>query len=238
MRVAAVRQGGIRTEAFVWSPLLPDAVGGTAYTGLMHVADWKATYASGVAGMSREDVVAFDAGPFPDESVNHWDAIVGGAGVAGPRQELITAVHSAKHYPGNCSMSAWESRSCAAVIHSGDLKMMLGFVGDPRVLVWNESTNGQKVPFGLTEGTCGIYGHDDRCTSPGRGGRPAPEPSDPGGCLCECCPIVRTQRAVSRRRPISGLGDPRRCGDGAMAQPWLTRRRVQPSLPQTVACST
>ena len=41
-------EGGVRTEAFVWSPLLPKSRRGTEWAGLAHLADWFYTYAVGV----------------------------------------------------------------------------------------------------------------------------------------------------------------------------------------------
>lgn len=35
---------------------------------------------------------------------------------------------------------------------------MLGYVGDPRLLPMNESTSGERVPFGATGGKCGLAG--------------------------------------------------------------------------------
>ncbi len=45
-------EGGMHGLGFVASPLLPDAVKGTIYKGLMHVSDWFPTIVAGVAGGS------------------------------------------------------------------------------------------------------------------------------------------------------------------------------------------
>ena len=79
-------------------------------------------------------------------------------GAAAPRTELIHHLHSPKYYPGNCSENCWGGRNCPAVITSGALKLMLGYVGDPRLLQMNESTRGKRVPFGATGGICGLAG--------------------------------------------------------------------------------
>ena len=180
-----VYEGGIRTQAFVWaSPaLMPAAARGTKYGGLMHVADWRATYAEGVVGLTAAEVD--DGGAFAAESHNHWASIVGSA--APPRTELIHTVHSPKYYPGNCTMQWWGGRNCAAVITIGDLKLIHGFAGDPRRKRLDEDTGGATVPFGLSGGRCGLAGFDDRCDSPGNTtGKPKPEPDDPDGCLHGC----------------------------------------------------
>lgn len=79
-------------------------------------------------------------------------------GASAPRTELIHHLHSPKYYPGNCTQGCWGGRNCPAVITSGDLKLMLGYVGDPRRLPMNESTSGERVPFGATGGKCGLAG--------------------------------------------------------------------------------
>ena len=75
-----------------------------------------------------------------------------------PRTELVHHLHSPKYYPRNCTQNCWGGRNCPAVITSGDLKLMLGYVGDPRRLTMNESTGGARVPFGATGGECGLAG--------------------------------------------------------------------------------
>ena len=118
-----------------------------------------------------------------------------GTGAPAPRTELIHHLHSPKYYPGNCTQSDWGGRNCPAVITSGDLKLMLGYVGDPRRLIMNESTGGERVPFGATGGTCGLTGFAERCEAgklltPDGAPASAPHPSwaDPDGinCLSGC----------------------------------------------------
>ncbi len=184
-------EGGVRTEAFVWGSdnVMAQAVRGTKYRGLMHLADWRATYAMGAAGLSRDQAMS-DGGPFDAESVDQWSAIMstGTTKDEFPRTELLHNIHSPLYYPGNCSIHAWSSRNCPAVITSGDLKLMLGFVGDPRRLELDEAVT-SPVPFGQSGGRCGIddgASNGTRCDAPGKGGKPAPKPGDPGGCLYGC----------------------------------------------------
>ena len=199
-------EGGIRTQAFVWWSKMPKAAVGRKYSGLAHVADWRATYAMGVAGVSAAEIASIEQAPFQDESKNHWLAITqhepaaaaaaAASSVLAPvRTELIHNVHSPKYYPGNCSQGCWGSRNCPAVITSGDLKLMIGYVGDPRRLPMNESTDGESVPFGATGGQCGLAGFAQRCGAgkllgPDGKTAAAPHPSweDPDklNCLSGC----------------------------------------------------
>lgn len=174
-------EGGIRSTAFVWSPLLPKKRWGSKYHGLMHIADWRQTYALGVANVPHSQ--AIDAGAFAAESQDHWAAIAGLQ--EAPRKEIVHAVHS-KYYPGNCTIGTWRSRNCPAVITSGDLKLMLGAVGDNTRLKLDEDTDGKSVPFGQTGGHCGLAGFAERCESNGYHDGYKPTPDDPNGCLNGC----------------------------------------------------
>jgi hypothetical protein len=211
----------------------------------MHVADWKATYANGVAGLS--DAQTADGGAFGDESKNHWPYILqsggGGGGSSdddgsssddGPRAELVHSVHTPSSiYPGNCTIDVWGGRNCAAVLTtSNGLKLMLGFVGDPRRIPLNESTRGATVPFGRSGGKCGLAGFAERCEAPGnpstRPPKPKPKPDDPGGCLHGCLFDLKNDLAESRNL----INDTRYAADvarmrgvlaaaGARAPPWF-----------------
>lgn len=72
------------------------------------------------------------------------------------------------------------------MITSGDLKLIMGFAGDPRRLKLDEDTGGESVVFGAGSGKCGLAGFDERCESKGTVGKPKPQPDDPGGCLHGC----------------------------------------------------
>ena len=78
-------EGGIRTEAFIWSQRIPQARRGEKYDGLMHLADWRSTLAGGLVGASTAQLD--DGAPFATESHDHWAAILGE--VPCPRSELI-----------------------------------------------------------------------------------------------------------------------------------------------------
>eukprot|EP00911_Craspedida_sp_UC1_P000049 UC1_evm1s40 len=198
----------------------------------MHIADWRATYMLGVVGANVSALS--DDGAYGDESRNHWPGITGNAPSTAARSQLIHSVHSS-HYPGNCSIEVWGGRNCAAVITRGDLKLIQGYAGDPRVLAWNESTHGASVPFGSTGGTCGIYGHADRCQSPGqKGGKPKPLPNDPGGCLHGCLFNLTADPSESinlytraEYAQIIGALEDTLADAGATAPPWFQAPEVQ-----------
>eukprot|EP01065_Artemidia_motanka_P022262 TRINITY_DN2647_c0_g3_i1.p1 TRINITY_DN2647_c0_g3~~TRINITY_DN2647_c0_g3_i1.p1 ORF type:complete len:557 (+),score=189.37 TRINITY_DN2647_c0_g3_i1:53-1723(+) len=60
-------EGGVRTTAFVHSPLLPAAVRGTRSQSIFHVSDWYATFCA-LAGVEADD--GFAAAPV--DGVNAW----------------------------------------------------------------------------------------------------------------------------------------------------------------------
>ena len=72
-------EGGVRTQAFVWWSQLPQAAVGSTYAGLAHVADWRATYAMGGAGITATAIASLEQAPFQDESKDHWAALTAGA---------------------------------------------------------------------------------------------------------------------------------------------------------------
>lgn len=234
-------EGGVRTQAFVWWSKLPKAAAGSTYHGLAHVADWRATYATGVAGITASEIASLEQAPFQDESKDHWAALTMGA--PAPRTELIHHLHSPKYYPGNCSQSCWGGRNCPAVITSGDLKLMLGYVGDPRRLPMSESTEGKRVPFGATGGRCGLAGFAERCEAGHLlqpDGTPAtpPHPSraDPDGinCLTGClfnltADISESQNLINHtkhRADVARLKQ-RLLEAGETAPPWFQAPELQ-----------
>merc|ERR1719247_3606878 len=79
-------EGGVRTEAFLWSPLLPAARRGTKWDGIMHISDWWATYL-GAAGATPPA----DTGPRAPDAKNLWPAILSGG--QSPRTEVVHMVH-------------------------------------------------------------------------------------------------------------------------------------------------
>jgi len=60
-------EGGVHVNAFVHSPLLPEATRGTEYDCMFHVSDWLPTLVEGVAGGETA----------PDiDGVNHWEMLM------------------------------------------------------------------------------------------------------------------------------------------------------------------
>ena len=57
-----------------WSKL-PKAAVGSKYDGLAHIADWRATYVTGVAGITAATIASLEQAPFQDESKNHWAGV-------------------------------------------------------------------------------------------------------------------------------------------------------------------
>jgi hypothetical protein len=90
-------EGGVRTEAFIWSPLIPATRRGTQYDGMWHVCDWWATYQA-IAGATPPA----NTGPTKPDAVNHWPHILDRSANGGQpaRTEVIHMVHSSTYYPG------------------------------------------------------------------------------------------------------------------------------------------
>ena len=176
-------EGGVRTEAFIWSPLLPAARRGTVFDGIFHVCDWQEPHPRAVSCacnsvVDRECVVPFrwatyaatagvaiptDTGPRPPDSINQWPALLDSA-AAPARTEVIHMVHNEKYYPGNCSISCFSSRNCPAGLRVHEMKLFLGYVGDHRIkpLVGatglSENATAAPVQWGLSGGSCGSNG--------------------------------------------------------------------------------
>eukprot|EP00947_MAST-08B_sp_MAST-8B-sp1_P000578 g578.t1 len=214
-------EGGLRTQALVWakpgsSHLLPDAVRGTHYDGLMHVADWRATYATGLAGIPAERIKALDRGAYPDESKNHWDAIVAAQAGAATAADADAAADDDDEDDDDRDNGSPRRRRAAApprteLIHS---------VHSPAYYPGNCSMR--------SGGKCGLAGFAQRCDAPGLGGRPTPTKDDPGGCLHGCLFNVTADREESRNL----FKDPAYAADvarlkaaldaaGASAPPWF-----------------
>ena len=80
----------MRTEAFLWSPLLPAAQRGTKWDGIMHISDWWATYLA-AAGATP----SADTGPRAPDAKNLWPAILSGG--QSPRTEVVHMVHNEQY---------------------------------------------------------------------------------------------------------------------------------------------
>ena len=106
-------EGGIRATAFVNGGYLPDSRRGQTEDGVMHLADWYATFSS-IAGVDPADDIAVAAG-LPDiDAFNLWPLLSGETNES-PREELPIS--------GN-------------TLIVGDYKLI---VGTQRYAVWQEA---------------------------------------------------------------------------------------------------
>ena len=112
-------EGGVRANAFASGGYLPPAVRGTTNGGLMHVADWYATYCAlggGSAEFCAADARAAAVGLPPVDSVDLWP-LLSGANATSPRAEvpidivgMSTGIVTArwKFLAGNQIGAGWE----------------------------------------------------------------------------------------------------------------------------------
>jgi hypothetical protein len=108
-------EGGVRTSAFVAGGYVPAAARGTTYEGLIHVADWYATFAQ-LAGVDPADDGHAAAGVPPIDSLDQWAALTGANGSASaangygsPRDEVPLAF---------CSNVGGASDDCVSSAHA------------------------------------------------------------------------------------------------------------------------
>lgn len=112
--------------AFIAGAGVPESRFGTAYNGLMHIADWLPTLAFGALGIGPGEVPTK-----PLDGVNQWDAIVGDA--APPRDSYLVNIDRL-HVDGG-----------HAGFQEGSWKLMVGRGGPPDT--WMAPlTNGPAVP--------------------------------------------------------------------------------------------
>mmetsp|Transcript_45267 Transcript_45267/g.105023 ORF Transcript_45267/g.105023 Transcript_45267/m.105023 type:complete len:627 (-) Transcript_45267:68-1948(-) len=81
-------EGGIRATAFVAGGYLPAKVRGTRLSEMMHIADWYATFAEGIAGLDPTDYWAAASDLPPIDSLNMW-SLISGATATSPRKSLL-----------------------------------------------------------------------------------------------------------------------------------------------------
>lgn len=105
-------EGGIKTNAFVWSSDISDDMKGTTYSNLMHISDWLPTILSYVT--SEDD---YDYSSLNIDGVNHWPNIKGTADSSSsiPRGEVL--INMDTFLDGNTS-----ARPRAIIV--GDYKLM------------------------------------------------------------------------------------------------------------------
>lgn len=135
---ASCWEGGVRVPAFVTGGAVPSGVRGTRETGLMHTADWYATFVAGIAGEDPTDERAARWGLPKIDSLDMWPMLTGTnstsprveaalGGVPGPRVlvqarfKLLLGLESGlgmsgwvgPHYPNASSLTHSFSRSIA-----------------------------------------------------------------------------------------------------------------------------
>jgi arylsulfatase B/arylsulfatase I/J len=76
-------EGGVRTPAFIYSPLLPSEVRGTEYNKMFHVTDWLPTILEGILNHKADDFKRSSSW----YGVNQWAALMGKDDT--PREELL-----------------------------------------------------------------------------------------------------------------------------------------------------
>ena len=123
-------EGGVRIVGFIHSPLLPESRRGTHYDGILHVTDWRATWAA-LAGVEPDN-----SGPYPVDGFNIWPALLSGG--ESPRNEVVHQVLTYPWVNQSCSIHNWDHRSttchysnCGGSIRIGKYKLMLGYPGFP-----------------------------------------------------------------------------------------------------------
>lgn len=83
-------EGGVRVAGFMAGGYVPPALRGTTQEGMVHVADWLATYC-GLAGLNASfctaDALAAASGLPPIDSLDQWP-LLSGANTTSPRTEL------------------------------------------------------------------------------------------------------------------------------------------------------
>eukprot|EP00049_Salpingoeca_infusionum_P001522 m.48939 g.48939 ORF g.48939 m.48939 type:complete len:549 (+) comp11071_c0_seq2:65-1711(+) len=80
-------EGGIRVNAFVSGGFVPESLRGTRQEGIVHVADWYATFAA-LAGVDPTDHTAAASGLPPIDSLNMWP-FLSGQEKTSPRTDIL-----------------------------------------------------------------------------------------------------------------------------------------------------
>ena len=75
--------GGVKVDAFIYSPLLPASTRGSIYSGLMHVTDWFPTMLA-LAGLEESPYLS----EFPLDGMNQYPAWIGEA-ASSPRSHIL-----------------------------------------------------------------------------------------------------------------------------------------------------
>jgi hypothetical protein len=122
-------QGGVRGISFINSPLLPKAMVGGVWPGMMHAVDWYTTIAE-LSGASADNT-----GPVPADGYAMWSAITSNA--ASPRTEMIINIDTASYTPPS---GAWKAGGIGC-LRQGKWKVINGYPG------WNNKAWNGWVPL-------------------------------------------------------------------------------------------
>ena len=136
-------EGGVRVEAWVYSPLIPSDRHGTVWPGLAHSSDWYVTLVEGVAGAPAGTTA--HTGPRAPDGRNLWPALMG-KNLTSPRVEVV---HRVLNRFFNTSLG--DGSGMAARFR--EMKIMVGVncQGDQVWQKWPEPSPAP-VPFGLSGG--------------------------------------------------------------------------------------
>jgi arylsulfatase B len=148
-------QGGINVNAYASGGLLPAAVRGQKFDGLMHGADIYSTYCA-LAGVDPTDTRAAAAGLPPIDGYNMWPWL-SGANATSPRMEVPVASDATE---ANLTKEFGNGTVVQAIINADGWKLMIGATGQN---IWtgpqypNKSTSWDDVPY-----HCGVpaYGNN------------------------------------------------------------------------------
>eukprot|EP00041_Stephanoeca_diplocostata_P016573 m.326588 g.326588 ORF g.326588 m.326588 type:complete len:648 (+) comp20409_c0_seq2:213-2156(+) len=144
-------EGGVRVEAFVHSPLLPVAVRGSVYPGMMHSSDWYVTCIVGIAG----GAFPANTGPRPPDGHNMWPALTG-QNLTSPRTEVIHAVQNKYFNGGSGHCEGCPPNVNVASARFGDYKIILSgnrtYCDSAQPVVAWPTPGDSAVPFGLSGG--------------------------------------------------------------------------------------
>lgn len=130
---------------------MPQAVRGTQFNGLAHLADWYLTIAEGIAGLSVE---SGSTGPIEPDSHNLWPALTSGS--ASPRNEVVHLPLPNQYVNTTddvkCAKSAAESgHGCAPSMRLGKYKLIYTWPGGDG-LIELTALSDKPVKYGNTKG--------------------------------------------------------------------------------------
>ena len=175
-------EGGIRANSFVSGGFLPASVRGTTLHGVLHIADWWATYC-GLVGVDPADAEAAAQDPPlpPIDSIDMWP-LISGATTTSPRSELFVTsdllIQGARLLFLFCfcfffSFPHKLSFFCLSISIIGDWKLIVGSAS-------SASWPGPRYPNASSDGNT-LNRYTAKCSAPGT--REVEEGGALGPCL-------------------------------------------------------